>query len=108
MDRQGRLEQLRELPVIYHLRRLLHERRVRRGAAWRFWGVFESRDEAIQRARSLGHTPVGYGTQGLARLGRDVYERMYPFDYPALLWLSRGVQNGGRQVVDLGGHLGVK
>jgi putative methyltransferase (TIGR04325 family) len=70
--------------------------------------VFQSREEALQRARALGHAPVGYDTPGVADRGRQLYEQMHPFDYPALLWLLRGIEEGGRHVVDLGGHLGVK
>lgn len=96
------------MPGIWHSRRALHERRVRQGTAWQFWGVFQTRDDALKAAHELGHLPVGYDNPGVAQRGRDTYERFHSFDYPALLWLARGFEQGARTVVDLGGHLGAK
>lgn len=97
-----------EMPGIWHSRRALHERRVRQGTAWQFWGVFHTRDDALKAAHELGHLPVGYDNPGVAQRGRDTYERFHAFDYPALLWIARGLEQGGHHVVDLGGHLGAK
>jgi putative methyltransferase (TIGR04325 family) len=99
---------VRRLPGMTSLRRRLYDRRVRTSAAWRFWGVFASREEAAARAKAFGTRPTGYDTSGMADRGRELYERMHSFDYPALLWLLRGLEDGCRTVVDLGGHLGVK
>ena len=108
MDVETFAERLRQMPGVLQLRRLIYERRVRTGGRWRFWGVFQSREEALVSAQALGHAPVGYDTPGAADRGRELYEQMHEFDYPALLWLLRGIEEGGRHVVDLGGHLGVK
>jgi len=108
----GRLERLArrvsDLPGVWHSRRALHERRVRRGTAWQFWGVFRTRDDALKAAHQLGHLPVGYDNPGVAQRGRETYESFHAFDYPALVWIARGLEQGGRHVVDLGGHLGAK
>ncbi len=108
MGTQALMNRVGRLPVLHEIRRLLYDYRVRTGAPWRFWGVFRSRDEAIRRAESLAHLPVGYDTAGLAAQGRELYEQVHTFDYPPLLWLLRSLEDGSRSVVDLGGHLGVK
>jgi len=96
------------VPGVWHWRRALHERRVRRGTGWQFWGVFHTRDDALNAALKLKYLPVGYDNPGVAQRGREIYERFHSFDYPALLWIARGLEQGGRHVVDLGGHLGAK
>lgn len=108
----GRIEsvarRIADLPGLWHLRRRRYEQRVRRGVDWQFWGVFPTREEALSAAKALKQLPVGYDNPGVAQRGRETYERMHSFDYPALLSIARSLARGGHHVVDLGGHLAAK
>jgi putative methyltransferase (TIGR04325 family) len=104
-----------ELPGVSRLRALRYEKKVRRTADWRFWGLFSSYEEALAAAPDNPVLNVGYDTPGIADRGHEDYERMHTFDYPALVWLAlfagataTGEVASGCTVVDLGGHLGFK
>jgi len=110
-------QRIADLPGIVWLRRQRYIHALKRGAGrGQFWGAFSSHDEAVEGAR---HHPsrlvVGYNTSGVARAGRDNYERMFLHDYPAAAWLSHfacdnslAAQPTSFTIVDLGGHFGEK
>jgi len=68
-------------------------------------GVYSSHAEAA--AAALHAIPVGYDNEASARLYRERLERIYPADYPMMLWLDRIFEAGARRVFDLGGHVGI-
>jgi putative methyltransferase (TIGR04325 family) len=70
-----------------------------------FWGVYESWDEASAAANDCGRT--GYDNPESA----DLYlhrTRLDTYDYPALYWISRSLQEGLSSVFDVGGSIGIK
>lgn len=104
-----------ELPGVRALRARRYERTVRTTDAWKFWGVFSSYEDALAAVPDNPVLRVGYDTPGMAGRGREDYERMHAFDYPALLALLQfagvttpGVEAAPLTVFDLGGHLGSK
>lgn len=106
---------LADLPGVRALRARRYEHRVRTTDAWKFWSVFPSYEDALAAAPDNPVLGVGYDTPGIADRGREDYETMHAFDYPALLALLRfaGVTAPGADaapltVFDLGGHLGAK
>ena len=68
-----------------------------------FLGVYDSFDDAVRDAPAT--RPVGYDNAASA----DLYTpTVYPYDYPAMFWLTRAFADGMRTVFDLGGHIGLK
>jgi len=68
-------------------------------------GIFDSPDEA---ARAAPRTrPLGYDHADAAAMYHDRLDRVYPSDYPMMLWLQRALDDGVRKVLDLGGHIGI-
>lgn len=89
---------------------------MRAGGDWRFWGVWDSREEAVEWASGLPW-PVGYDTSGIAQQHVPIFEQMHLFDYPAMHWVTallsdRMTDDDGDVrvpcVFDIGGHLGLK
>ncbi|HHJ18694.1 MAG TPA: amino acid adenylation domain-containing protein, partial [Gammaproteobacteria bacterium] len=70
-----------------------------------FRGVYSSFSEALQTAP--GNKPTGYDHSDPANMYKDRLERIYPDDYPMMFWLEKALAEGGHQVFDLGGHIGV-
>lgn len=69
-----------------------------------FMGSFES--FAAAEAGAPPAKPVGYDN---AEKARDFYShQIYFYDYPALFWIGRSLDEGLRSVFDLGGHVGIK
>ena len=69
-----------------------------------FMGSFES--FAAAQAGAPATKPVGYDN---AEKARDFYShQIYFYDYPALFWIGRSLDEGLRSVFDLGGHAGIK
>lgn len=68
-------------------------------------GVFETSEQAAQSAPPT--LPLGYDNPGAASMYRDRLDRIYPSDYPAMLWLQKAFADNVRRVFDLGGHVGV-
>lgn len=106
---------LAELPGIRALRERRYEQRVKTTDEWKFWGVFSSYEEALGAIPENPTLEIGYDTPGIADRGREDYETMHAFDYPALLAMLRfagATAPGGAAtplaVFDLGGHLGAK
>lgn len=68
-------------------------------------GVFSSFAEA---AASVPPTRVtGYDNNASAELYRERTRRVFLYDYPVMLWLSRLFATGSTSVFDLGGHVGI-
>jgi len=69
-----------------------------------FMGSFES--FAAAEAGASVAKAVGYDN---AEKARDFYShQIYFYDYPALFWIGRSLDDGMRSVFDLGGHVGIK
>lgn len=68
-------------------------------------GVYTTYQEAANAATSA--LPLGYNHLAGAQMYRDRLDRVWPGDYPMMLWLERAFQNGVKRVFDLGGHVGV-
>lgn len=86
----------------------ISEARVRSGGDWRYWGVWASRDEALEWAATLPWS-VGYDTGGIAEQHVPIFERMHLFDYPAMHWIESFLAGEDEGCVfDVGGHLGMK
>ena len=69
-----------------------------------FMGSFEN--FAAAEAGASVAKAVGYDN---AEKARDFYShQIYFYDYPALFWIGRSLDDGMRSVFDLGGHVGIK
>jgi putative methyltransferase (TIGR04325 family) len=68
-----------------------------------FWGVHDSFSAA--QAAAPTSRPVGYDNDASAELYSP---QISAWDYPALFWLGRSLDEGLRSVFDLGGHIGIK
>jgi putative methyltransferase (TIGR04325 family) len=68
-------------------------------------GVFATYAECL--AATPDSLPTGYDNGGMAGMYRDRLDRVYPSDYPMLLWLGKAFAAGATRVFDLGGHVGI-
>ena len=68
-------------------------------------GVFETSSEAARAAPQT--RPLGYDNTDAAEMYRERLSRVYPSDYPMMLWLGHAFASGARTVYDLGGHVGI-
>jgi putative methyltransferase (TIGR04325 family) len=68
-------------------------------------GVFESYEQAATAAPTT--RPIGYDHVEAAGMYHDRLDRVYPSDYPMMLWLQKTFADGARSVLDLGGHIGI-
>lgn len=68
-------------------------------------GVFQSHEQAARAAPPT--LPLGYDNPSAASMYRDRLDRIFPSDYPAMLWLQKAFADNVRHVFDLGGHVGV-
>lgn len=100
------LDSALELPVVSDLRHKRFDAAFARGAyAGDFRGVFDTYAEcAAAVPRTL---PTGYDNDAMAGMYRDRLDRVYPGDYPVLVWLAKAFASGATRVFDLGGHVGV-
>lgn len=70
-----------------------------------FHGVYASAAEAT--AAAPASRPLGCDHDGPAAMYRDRLDRVFPSDYPMMLWLDRALRAGATRVFDLGGHVGL-
>jgi putative methyltransferase (TIGR04325 family) len=69
-----------------------------------FMGSFES--FAAAEAGAPPSKSVGYDN---AQAATQLYShQVYFYDYPALFWLGRSLEDGMTRIFDLGGHVGIK
>jgi len=68
-------------------------------------GVFKTYEEAVKSAPAS--LPLGYDHEAPAAMYGDRLDRVFPSDYPMMLWLERAFADGASRVFDLGGHVGV-
>ncbi len=69
-----------------------------------FMGTFDSFDAA--QAAAPPQLPVGYDD---AQAAKTMYSpQIQTYDYPAMFWVGRSLQEGMTSVFDLGGHVGIK
>ena len=71
-----------------------------------FYGVFDSADAAARSAPST--RPLGYDNEASTTLYDFHLVRVFAYDYPVLYWLRRSFDDGLSQVIDIGGHIGIK
>ncbi len=71
-----------------------------------FYGVFESAEAAMRSAPST--RPLGYDNEGSTTLYDFHLVRIFAYDYPVLYWFHRSFDEGLEQVLDIGGHIGIK
>lgn len=68
-------------------------------------GVFETYAEC---AAAIPHVmPTGYDNEAMASMYRNRLERVFPGDYPMLVWLDKAFAAGATKIFDLGGHVGI-
>ncbi len=70
-----------------------------------FLGTYESWEAAT--AAAVAHGRVSYDNDESAAI-YDHRTRIDTYDYPALYWLLRSMQEGHRGVADVGGSIGIK
>ena len=100
------LDRIARLPGIHQLREArFNEAFVNGRAVGCCRGVFRSHAEAAAAAPET--RPLGYDHVDAATMYHDRLERVYPSDYPMMLWLENAFADGARQVLDLGGHIGI-
>ncbi|MEO7363223.1 MAG: TIGR04325 family methyltransferase [Gemmatimonadaceae bacterium] len=68
-------------------------------------GVYDTYEQAVNAAPESG--PLGYDHEGPAAMYRDRIDRVFPSDYPMMLWLAKAFASGSARVLDLGGHVGI-
>lgn len=95
-----------ELPGLQVLGRPLYRRYFRRpyegGNA--YYGMFQSYAQALAAApETMPHT---YDLEAAGNMYRSQLQQVRSCDYPAMYWLSRLLDEGVRDVFDLGGHMG--
>jgi len=71
-----------------------------------FRGVYRTMAEC-EAAMPKTSMPAGYDNEGMAAMYRDRLDRVYPGDYPMLLWLGKAFADGATRLFDLGGHVGI-
>jgi putative methyltransferase (TIGR04325 family) len=100
------LEATRHFPPLLRLRR---ERYRRNFPEWpgAFLGAYSTFAEAAASAPSTH--PLGYDSDGAAKMYDDRMSRIYPSDYPVLFWLQSLLarKREGAHLVDFGGHAGL-
>ena len=100
------LDRIAKLPGIHQLREArFNEAFVNGKAVGCCRGIFQSYAAAASAAPET--RPLGYDHVDAAAMYHDRLERVYPSDYPMMLWLQKAFADGARQVLDLGGHIGV-
>ena len=68
-------------------------------------GVYDTYQQAMNAAPSS--RPLGYDHEGPAAMYRDRIDRVFPNDYPMMLWLAKAFEGGSTRLLDLGGHVGI-
>lgn len=100
------VDALAALPGIHHWRQQRYNAAFDAGHhVGGFRGVFATAAQAAASAPPAKAT--GYDQPEAAAMYRDRIGRLYPSDYPAMLWLRRAMDDGARRVLDLGGHVGI-
>jgi putative methyltransferase (TIGR04325 family) len=69
-------------------------------------GVYPDR-QSCEAAMPETSMPSGYDNEDMAKAYRSRLERVYPGDYPLLLWLGKAFAEGATRIHDLGGHVGI-
>jgi putative methyltransferase (TIGR04325 family) len=68
-------------------------------------GVYASFADA--QASAPRSKPIGYDNPAAAGLYLERIRRVYPSDYPVMLWLEKLFRAGHKSVFDFGGHIGI-
>jgi putative methyltransferase (TIGR04325 family) len=100
------INRLRTLPGVLQWRKCRFDRRFESGReVGNCRGLFNSYRSAAGAAPPT--RPLGYDNAAAAAMYRERLDRIYPSDYPMMLWLQRAFDDGVRRVLDLGGHVGI-
>ena len=70
-----------------------------------YYGVYDSYASALADVPPT--LPASYDVEASGRMYRNQLDQIRVSDYPAVHWLSRLFAGGQRQVMDLGGHIGL-
>lgn len=101
------LDRALELPLISDVRQRRFDAAFASGHyGGEFRGVFQTYAECAAAAVSTT-MPTGYDNGGMAAMYRDRLDRVYPGDYPMMLWLGEAFDCGATSIFDLGGHVGI-
>jgi putative methyltransferase (TIGR04325 family) len=93
------------VPILYRICRFCYGWVFFNMSRGRFYGVFDSLEEAKKR---IGHDhPSSYGDIDLTEINMDSFMEIHKFDYPVILNLLK-VRNQFKSLIDFGGHIGVK
>jgi putative methyltransferase (TIGR04325 family) len=71
-----------------------------------FYGVFDTADAAARSAPAT--RPLGYDNEASTTLYDFHLVRVFAYDYPVLYWFRRSFDESLGQVLDIGGHIGIK
>jgi putative methyltransferase (TIGR04325 family) len=100
------IDGVRDSPLLRPLRRAALDRQFANNTESNlFHGIFDSFEAAAASApatRPLGYDNADSAAMYQRRLGLDQY------DYPALFWIERAVNEGMTRIADLGGSVGIK
>lgn len=97
---------LARIPGLRRVFEVAFERRFRANDRLNLYrGIYPS------HAAALASIPAdrrgGFDNAGSAELYRDRLRRVFPSDYPAMLWVQKAFDGGCRRVFDVGGHIGI-
>jgi len=100
------LQRIKRLPGVSQWLRAKYDRRFANNERSNlFRGVFPTAE--APQATAPKTRPVGYDNPGPAAMYVERTRRVYPTDYPVMFWMRKLFDEGVRDIVDLGGHIGV-
>ncbi len=100
--------------VYQYFKKAQYQKRFEHDAYGCFWGVFDTLEQASQAAPQT--KTIGYDSAELAQEYRQMIEQnnwentgrtIASYDYPVLFWLKLAFSEGGTQVFDFGGNVGI-
>jgi putative methyltransferase (TIGR04325 family) len=100
------LDRLLEAPPVAAWRRVRFDASFEKGGYGGVCrGVYSSHAQAA--AAAARGIALGYDNEAAGKMYLERLERVYPADYPMMLWLDHAFEEGARRVFDLGGHVGI-
>jgi putative methyltransferase (TIGR04325 family) len=92
-------------PILCQLGQFCYGKLFFYGARGRFYGIFNSLEEAKELISS--GCPSSYADTDLTDVNIDSFSQIHLFDYPVMLRLLMAI-NQAKHLIDFGGHIGVK
>ena len=93
------------IPLLHQLCRFCYRKLFFNKSRGRFYGVFNSLEEAKKCIGS--ERPSSYGDIDLTEVNMDIFMEIHLFDYPVILNLLM-MRSHIKSLIDFGGHIGVK